>query len=54
MYMNPSSSSFSIVIVLSTIMGILIGMIYMLDVMERREDETERRKKLYELNFDAL
>jgi integrin alpha FG-GAP repeat containing protein 1 len=54
MYMNPSSSSFSIVVVLSTIMVILLGMIYMLDVMERREDETERRKKLYELNFDAL
>lgn len=54
MYMNPSTTTFGIILVLCTIMAILVGVIYILDVIERREDETERRKRLHELNFDAL
>jgi hypothetical protein len=52
--MNPSTTTFAIIAVLVTIMGMLIGVIYMLEFMERRQDETERRERLHELNFDAL
>lgn len=54
LFMNPSTTTFAIIAVLIVIVGILSVIIYILQVYEWREDESEKRSRLHELNFDAL
>jgi integrin alpha FG-GAP repeat containing protein 1 len=54
LYMNPSSTSFAIILILSVTLGLLGLVIFILDCWERREDDIERRSRLHTINFDAL
>jgi integrin alpha FG-GAP repeat containing protein 1 len=54
LFMNPSSTTTAILIVLGVTLAILAIIILCLDTMERREDEIEKRKLLHNINFDAL
>ena len=52
--MNPSTTIGGILISLATVLMVLGLSIFVLDLWEKREDEKEKRNRLYELNFDAL
>ncbi|KNC97918.1 uncharacterized protein SPPG_06908 [Spizellomyces punctatus DAOM BR117] len=54
LYINPSSASKSVMLVLCTSLVILVSVVGFLHWMEKREDERERRKALHAINFDAL
>ncbi|KAI9015217.1 hypothetical protein BC832DRAFT_196876 [Gaertneriomyces semiglobifer] len=54
LYINPSSSSHSVMLVLIVSLITLVCVVGGLHYMEIREDERERRKALHAINFDAL
>ncbi|KAI8919600.1 hypothetical protein BC831DRAFT_481146, partial [Entophlyctis helioformis] len=54
LYMNPSSSSLALLVVLVGSLLLLGGIVWALDWSEKREDELERRRILHSINFDAL
>ncbi|KAI8907014.1 hypothetical protein DFJ77DRAFT_514148 [Powellomyces hirtus] len=54
LYVNPSSASRSVMLVLFTSLVILSSVVAGLHWTEKREDERERRKALHAINFDAL
>jgi integrin alpha FG-GAP repeat containing protein 1 len=54
LYMNPSTTTFAIIATCSVITIILSLVILVMDQFEQREDEIEKRKQLYQLNYDAL
>ncbi|KAJ3160679.1 hypothetical protein HDU86_000438 [Geranomyces michiganensis] len=54
LYVNPSSASRSVMLVLLTSLAILASVVGGLHRTEKREDEKERRKALHAINFDAL
>ncbi|KAJ3182769.1 hypothetical protein HDU87_008108 [Geranomyces variabilis] len=54
LYVNPSSASRSVMLVLLTSLAILASVVGGLHWTEKREDEKERRKALHAINFDAL
>lgn len=54
LYMNPSSTTSAIILVLVAVLFVLAGVIGILEVLEKREDYRERQEILHSLNFDAL
>ncbi|KAJ3021428.1 hypothetical protein HKX48_008522 [Thoreauomyces humboldtii] len=54
LYINPSSASKSVMLVLLTSLVVLSSVVAALHWTEKREDERERRKALHAINFDAL
>ena len=54
LYMNPSSTSFAIIVVLcSTLVGLAL-VVGFFDLVERAEDELDRKSRIHSINFDAL
>nr|KAJ3422011.1 hypothetical protein HK105_001523 [Polyrhizophydium stewartii] len=54
LYMNPSSSSRVLLLVLGGSLALLGILVWVLDWYEKREDEMERKKILHVINYDAL
>ncbi|KAK9767766.1 hypothetical protein K7432_002149 [Basidiobolus ranarum] len=54
LYISPSGYAKWVLLVLVVTMVILTIIIYILNRMEKKEDELERRKDLHIINFDAL
>ena len=54
LYMNPSSTTSAIILVLVAVLFGLAGVIGILEILEKREDYRERLEILHSLNFDAL
>ncbi|KAI9092668.1 hypothetical protein DFS34DRAFT_632718 [Phlyctochytrium arcticum] len=54
LFVNPSSASKSVMLVLLTSLIILVSVTGTLHYLEKREDAHERRRALHYINFDAL
>ncbi|KAI8608561.1 hypothetical protein BC830DRAFT_1210722 [Chytriomyces sp. MP71] len=53
-FINPSSHAPWVFASLLTTLAVLTGVVIFLNVLERREDEAERRTNIHNINFDAL
>ena len=54
LYINPSEYVSYVAFSVLMGMGVLGSVVVMLHLIEKREDEVERRRRLHVLNFDAL
>ncbi|KAJ3235254.1 hypothetical protein HDU81_000692 [Chytriomyces hyalinus] len=54
LFINPSSHAPWVFVSLLTTLVALTGIVIFLNVLERREDERERKTNLHNINFDAL
>ncbi|KAI8822214.1 uncharacterized protein EV422DRAFT_526082 [Fimicolochytrium jonesii] len=54
LYINPSSASSSVLLVLCTSLALLASVVGVLHWTEKREDAKERRRARHAINFDAL
>ncbi|KDN42724.1 hypothetical protein K437DRAFT_269305 [Tilletiaria anomala UBC 951] len=54
MYLHPGDWITWVTVVLAGIIVVLLGVVILLHLHERREDEKERKRVVYAINFDAL
>ncbi|WFD34353.1 hypothetical protein MCUN1_001192 [Malassezia cuniculi] len=54
LYLHPAEWIHLVVIVLGVVILLLLGVVGVLDLAEKREDERERRRAVHAINFDAL
>lgn len=54
LHINPSEYAIGVLITLVIGLIVLAAVVWGLKIMENREDEREKRKKLHVINFDAL
>lgn len=54
LYVNPAAYALIVLLVLCCVMVLLGMVVSVLYIMEKREDEREKRRALHAINFDAL
>jgi integrin alpha FG-GAP repeat containing protein 1 len=54
LYLSPGEWIPWVTVVLATIVVMLLGVVFVLHLHERREDERERKRAVHAINFDAL